>query len=562
MRVAEAVYVGRHQNLRERDVRASGTGKIEERRGMSKLFAKKSMQILMAQAKEEGSDTLERSLGVVSLTALGIGAVIGAGIFVLSGIGAHSAGPALMLAFVLSGLGCAFAGLCYAEFAAMIPLAGSAYTYAYATLGELFAWIIGWDLTLEYAMGASTVSSGWSNNFVEFLAIFGLKFPLWLAYDHWTGLRTALTVVCRNSVRTAHPELVQGTREFSAALLAVVQHPSAELVAKGHALLNAPHIFGVEIGFNLPAFVIALVITSILVIGIKESAKFNSGIVVMKLAVVLFVLGFGSHYINRANWGSDWHSFAPFGMGGIGLAAGLVFFSYIGFDAVSTTAQEAKNPQRDLPIGIILSLLICTLLYIGIAAVLTGMVPWQSINIEAPIVRAFLDYQVGWAANIVTIGSIAGLTSVMLVMLLGQSRVLYAMAHDGLLPKKFFGDIHPRFRTPWKGTILAGLLAAVVGSVTPIDDIGKMVNIGTLLAFVIVCIAILVLRRTDPDRPRPFRTPLVPLVPVLGIVFNGYMMYTLGKWNWIRLIVWLLIGLVVYFGYSRHHSEVRKHMAR
>ena len=340
-----------------------------------------------------------------------------------------------------------------------------------------------------------------------------------------------------------------------------MQHPTPELTQRAHALLNAPRVFGVEIGFNLPAFLIALVITTILVVGIKESAKFNSGIVVMKLAVVLFVLGLGSHYVNRANWGADWHSFAPFGMGGIGLAAGLVFFSYIGFDAVSTTAQEAKNPQRDLPIGIILSLLICTLLYIGIAAVLTGMVPWQSINIEAPIVRAFLDYQVGWAANIVTIGSIAGLTSVMLVMLLGQSRVLYAMAHDGLLPKKFFGDIHPRFRTPWKGTILAGFLAAIVGSITPIDDIGKMVNIGTLLAFVIVCVSILVLRKTDPDRSRPFRTPLVPAVPILGILFNGYMMYTLGKWNWIRLIVWLLIGLVVYFGYSRHHSEVRKNRA-
>ena len=527
---------------------------------MSNLFATKSMKVLLAQSKEEGSDTLERSLGPVSLTALGIGAVIGAGIFVLSGIGAHSAGPALMLAFVLSGLGCAFAGLCYAEFAAMIPLAGSAYTYAYATLGELFAWIIGWDLTLEYAMGASTVSSGWSNNFVEFLEIFHLRFPLWLAYDHWTGLRTALTDVCRQSLLAGRPDLALGTQAFSAALLDLVAHPTPALAAKAHALLGAPTIFGLEIGFNLPAFLIALCITAVLVVGIQESAKFNAGIVVLKLAVVLFVLGFGSHFVHRANWGTDWHTFAPFGVGGIGLAAGLVFFSYIGFDAVSTTAQEAKNPQRDLPIGIILSLSICTLLYIGVAAVLTGMVPWQSINIEAPIVRAFLDYRVGWAANIVTIGSIAGLTSVMLVMLLGQSRVLYAMAHDGLLPKKFFGDIHPRFRTPWKGTILAGFLAAIVGSVTPIDDIGKMVNIGTLLAFVIVCISILVLRRTDPDRPRPFRTPLVPAVPILGILFNGYMMYTLGKWNWIRLIVWLLIGLVIYFGYSRHHSEVRKQL--
>jgi basic amino acid/polyamine antiporter, APA family len=294
------------------------------------------------------------------------------------------------------------------------------------------------------------------------------------------------------------------------------------------------------------------------VIGIKESANFNAGIVMLKVAVVLFVLGLGSHYVNKANWGTDWHSFAPFGVGGIGLAAGLVFFSYIGFDAVSTTAQEAKNPQRDMPIGIIVSLGICTLLYIGVAAVLTGMVYWPDINIEAPIVRAFLEHNLNSAANIITIGSLAGLTSVMLVMLLGQSRVLYAMAKDGLLPKGFFGAIHPRFRTPWKGTILAGLLAAIVGSVTPIDDIGKMVNIGTLFAFVIVCISIMVLRKRDPHRARPFRTPFVPLVPILGILFNGYMMVELGRANWIRLIVWLLIGLVIYFLYSRKNSKVQQ----
>jgi APA family basic amino acid/polyamine antiporter len=280
--------------------------------------------------------------------------------------------------------------------------------------------------------------------------------------------------------------------------------------------------------------------------------------VMLKVAVVLFVLGLGSHYVNKANWGTDWHSFAPFGVGGIGLAAGLVFFSYIGFDAVSTTAQEAKNPQRDMPIGIIVSLGICTLLYIGVAAVLTGMVYWPDINIEAPIVRAFLEHNLNSAANIITIGSLAGLTSVMLVMLLGQSRVLYAMAKDGLLPKGFFGAIHPRFRTPWKGTILAGLLAAIVGSVTPIDDIGKMVNIGTLFAFVIVCISIMVLRKRDPHRARPFRTPFVPLVPILGILFNGYMMVELGRANWIRLIVWLLIGLVIYFLYSRKNSKVQQ----
>ena len=528
---------------------------------MANLFAKKSMESLMAEANDHGEQTLERSLGPVSLTALGIGAVIGAGIFVLSGLGAQTAGPALMLAFVLSGLGCAFAGLCYAEFAAMIPLAGSAYTYAYATLGELFAWIIGWDLTLEYAMGASTVSSGWSNTFVEFLAIFHLKFPLWLAYDHWTGLKKAFETVGRQSLHASHPELVTGTKPFSEALKAVLSHPSAELNTSAHALLNAPTFMGRELGFNLPAFIIALVITAVLVIGIKESARFNAVIVAVKVGVVLFVLGLGSHYVNKANWGSDWHTFAPMGVSGIGLAAGLVFFSYIGFDAVSTTAQEAKNPQRDMPIGIIVSLSICTLLYIGVAAVLTGMVYWPEVNIEAPIVRAFLDHNLNSAANVITMGALAGLTSVMLVMLLGQSRVLYAMAKDGLLPKGFFADIHPRFRTPWKGTILAGLIAAIVGSVTPIDDIGKMVNIGTLFAFVIVCISVIVLRRKDPDRARPFRTPLVPLVPILGILFNGYMMFELGRANWIRLIVWLLIGLLVYFFYSRYHSKVQLGLA-
>ncbi len=524
---------------------------------MANLFAKKSMDVLKAEAAAEGADTLERVLGPVQLTALGIGAVIGAGIFVLSGLGAQTAGPALMLSFVLSGLGCAFAGLCYAEFAAMIPLAGSAYTYAYATLGELIAWIIGWDLTLEYAMGASTVSSGWSNHFVEFLHIFGVRFPLWLAYDHWTGLKQATDTVARHMAVTANPTLVPGTPAFGAALDAIKAAHSPELIAQAHTLLNAPTIGGMEIGFNLPAFIIALLVTWVLVVGIKESAKFNASIVALKVGVVLFVLALGSHYVNKANWGTDWASFAPAGFGGIGLAAGLIFFSYIGFDAVSTTAQEAKNPQRDLPIGIIVSLSICTLLYIGVAAVLTGMVPWREVNIEAPIARAFLDHNLGWAANIITVGALAGLTSVMLVMLLGQSRVLYAMAADGLLPKKFFGEIHPKFRTPWKATILAGLLAAIVGSVTPIDDIGKMVNIGTLLAFVIVCISIIVLRYKDPTRERPFRTPFVPLVPILGILFNGYMMYKLGIWNWVRLIVWLVIGLVVYFAYSRKNSRVQ-----
>ncbi len=521
------------------------------------IFATKPLSMLLKEAEESGEHSLKRTLGPVQLTALGVGAVIGAGIFVLAGLGAHYAGPGLMLSFVLSGLGCAFAGLCYAEFAAMIPLAGSAYTYAYATLGELFAWIIGWDLTLEYAMGASTVSSGWSNNFVELMNVVHIKIPLWLAYDHWTGLRTAEGVVARQMAQASDASLAPGTQAFVDKVMAITTAQSPELLRRATELLNAPHVFGVDIGFNLPAFVIALVITAILVIGIRESARFNAVIVVVKVAVVLFVIGLGMKYVNFSNWGHDWASFAPFGFSGIGAGAAYIFFAYIGFDAVSTTAQEAKNPQRDLPIGIIASLILCTLLYVMVAGVLTGMVPYQQVNIEAPIARAFLDRGLTVASNVITVGALAGLTSVMLVMLLGQSRVLYSMANDGLLPKGFFAAIHPKFRTPWKNTILVGLLAAIVGSITPIDDIGKMVNIGTLLAFVIVCIAVIVLRQTNPEQARPFRTPLMPLVPILGILFNGYMMYKLGWLNWARLIVWLVIGLVIYFMYSRHHSVLQ-----
>lgn len=524
---------------------------------MSDLFARKPLTTLMEEARETGDRGLKRALGVLQLTSLGVGAVIGAGIFVMAGLGAHYAGPGLVLSFVLSGLGCAFAGLCYAEFAAMIPLAGSAYTYAYATLGEICAWIIGWDLTLEYAMAASTVSSGWSNHFIELLDIFHLKIPLWLAYDHWTGLRTAQGDVARRMAQAADASLVPGTQAFLERVSAINASGSPELVRRAHELLNAPHIFGAEIGFNLPAFLIALVITAILAIGIKESAQLNALIVAVKVSVVLFVIGLGVIYVNRMNWGFDWSTFAPYGFSGIGAGAAYIFFAYIGFDAVTTTAQEAKNPQRDLPIGIIASLLICTVLYAAVAAVLTGMVPWREVNIEAPIARAFLDRGLTGASHLITLGALAGLTSVMLVMLLGQTRVLYSMAKDGLLPARFFADIHPQFRTPWKNTILMGLLAAVIGSLTPIDDIGKMVNIGTLLAFVIVCVAVLVLRRSDPAHPRPFRTPWVPVIPIMGVLFNGYMMYKLGWINWVRLIVWLLIGMIVYFSYGQKHSRVQ-----
>jgi basic amino acid/polyamine antiporter, APA family len=525
----------------------------------SPLLKKKPMEWLLNEAAEAGEHTLKRTLGPVSLTALGIGAVIGAGIFVLAGLGAHYAGPALMLSFVISGLGCAFAGLCYSEFAAMIPLAGSAYTYAYAALGEIFAWIIGWDLTLEYAMGASTVSAGWSNHFVEFLNVFGLgdKLPLWLAYDHWTALDTAEKTIASQMAKAADPSLTLGTQAFIGKVNAIVAAQSPELLQRAHALLHAPHLFGYEFGFNLPAFLIAMIITLVLCVGIKESAGFNSAIVIIKVAVVLFVILMGMQYIHPANWGTGWATFAPMGLSGIGKGAAFIFFAYIGFDAVSTTAQEAKNPQRDLPIGIIASLLICTVLYIAVAAVLTGMVPWPGINIQAPLAVAFLDRGLVKSSYLITAGALAGLTSVMLVMLLGQTRVLYSMANDGLLPKRFFAAIHPRFRTPYKNTILVGIIAAIIGSTVPIEDLGDMVNIGTLFAFVIVCIAIMVLRRTNASQPRPFRTPWVPVVPILGILFNTYMMFELNAWNWVRLFGWLVIGLIVYFAYSRHHSRVQ-----
>jgi basic amino acid/polyamine antiporter, APA family len=522
------------------------------------LFKKKPMDVLLREAADTGEHTLKRTLGPLSLTALGVGAVIGAGIFVMTGLGATYAGPALTISFIVSGLGCVLAGLCYAEFAAMIPLAGSAYTYAYAALGELLAWIIGWDLTLEYAMGASTVSSGWSNHFVELLHIFGLKMPLWLAYDHWTALATAENVIVRTQVHAANPTLAVTSKGFSDLVHGLLSAPSPALIQQAHEFVNAPHLFGFEIGFNLPAFLIALVITAVLAVGIKESANFNALIVVIKVSVVLFVIILGLKYVDSTNIGHSWAEFAPMGVGGIWKAAAYIFFAYIGFDAVSTTAQEAKNPQRDLPIGIIASLVACTILYILVAFVLTGMVPWRSINIEAPLAVAFLDHGLTTASTVITAGALAGLTSVMLVMLLGQTRVLYSMANDGLLPRKFFAAIHPKFRTPYKTTILVGVLAAIVGSVTPIDKLGNMVNIGTLLAFVIVCIAIIVLRRTSPNTPRPFRTPWVPLIPALGVAINLYMMVNLGKANWARLIIWLAIGLVIYFAYSRHHSRVQQ----
>ncbi len=480
---------------------------------MNALFRTKSVDVLLAELA--GEHQLRRVLGPWSLTALGVGAIIGAGIFVLTGLAANQyAGPALALSFVVAGTGCALAALCYAEFAAMVPVAGSAYTYAYATLGELFAWIIGWDLVLEYAVASSTVAHGWSHYFTSFLGIFGITLPaMWIQnpfdYDPATASWILTGAVC-----------------------------------------------------NLPAGLVVLFITVILVIGIRESASFNAAMVVLKLVVVVFVIVLGAGYVETKNW----TPFMPYGVPGVFKGAAYIFFAYIGFDSVSTHAEEARNPQRDVPFGIITSLLLCTLLYILVAAVLTGMVPYDKIDIDAPVARAFGARGLHVAEFLISLGAVVGITSVLLVLLLSQARVLLAMARDGLIPKSFFAAVHPRFRTPYKATILTGVLVALIGAIFPLKLLADLVNIGTLMAFVIVCAAVIVMRRTNPNLERPFRAPFVPLVPILGILMNLTMMFSLGWENWLRLAVWLLIGFVIYFGYGRHNSimahELRTEIAR
>ncbi len=469
----------------------------------SQLFAVKPVEVLLAEM--EGENRLRRVLGPVSLTALGVGAIIGAGIFVLTGLAAHDkAGPGLILSFVVAGIGCALAGLCYAEFASMVPVAGSAYTYAYATLGELFAWIIGWDLVLEYAVASSTVAHGWSHYFLAFLGFFEIHLP-----ERWTNTPIDIDAVT--------------------------------------------HVWSATGSYcNLPAALVVLLITVVLVVGIRESAGFNAAMVILKLVVVLFVIGLGSAYVQPQNW----HPFLPFGWNGVMQGASYVFFAYIGFDSVSTHAEEARNPQRDVPIGIIASLGLCTVLYILVAAVLTGMVPYTEINIDAPVAAAFASRGLSMARFIISLGAVVGITSVLLVLLLSQARVLLAMARDGLIPRDFFAAVHPRFRTPHKGTILTGVLVAIVAALFPLRILAELVNIGTLMAFVIVCAAVLVMRRTNPQLPRPFRTPLVPFVPIAGMGMNFWLMYSLGWENWTRLVVWLLIGLVIYFLYGRSRSTM------
>ena len=506
---------------------------------MANLLARKPLDTILSEVGETGAHTLKRALGRLNLMALGVGAIIGAGIFVLTGsASAQFAGPAIMLSFILAGTGCFFAGLCYAEFASLIPIAGSAYTYGYATLGEIFAWIIGWDLILEYAFGAATVASGWSANVAQLLERIGIFLPPQFTATPGTKL-----------------VLFQGLWQPLAALPAGV---------------NATHLPAATGMFNIVAFLGICGVTTVLVIGIKESATLNTVIVLVKVGTVLTFIAIAGIYVlaHMAEAKANWTPFVPpnagefgkYGWSGVARAAGVIFFAYIGFDAVSTAAQEAKNPKKDMPWGILGSLLICTILYIATSGLLTGAVSYKQLNVAAPVAFGMTMIGVRWGEYLVLIGTIMGLTTVMLVMLLGQSRVFYSMSRDGLLPR-WASTVHPRFRTPWISSIVVGVFVAVFASLIPIGILGELVSIGTLLAFVIVCAGVWVLRVRRPDLPRAFKTPLVPLVPILGILISMLLMVALPGGTWARLIVWLIIGMAIYFGYGRKHSRVQLALA-
>ncbi len=505
------------------------------------LFARKSIEQLTGEAEGGEGGGLTRVLGATDLVALGVGAIIGAGIFVLTGSAAAKyAGPAIILSFMIAAVGCAFAGLCYAEFASLIPIAGSAYTYGYATLGEIFAWIIGWDLILEYAFGAATVAVGWSGYVNSFLQDIGVFIPPALTASPGTD------IVFYNN-RWQRLETI-----------------STELGKHGIDAASLQHATG---AFDLIAVVAVLLITTILIVGIKESARMNSTIVVIKLAVVLVFLGLGISALAKKSWAPlehNWHPFLPpntgefghYGWSGVLRGAGVIFFAYIGFDAVSTAAQEAKQPQRDMPVGILGSLAICTVLYILVAGVLTGLVPYTDLNVPDPVAVGVDATGVTWGRFLVKLGAIAGLASVMLVMLLAQSRVFFTMANDGLL-WSWAGKIHPRFHTPYLSSMAVGAFVAVFAGLIPIGILGELVSIGTLLAFVIVCAGVWVLRRKHPEVKRPFTTPWVPFVPIMGILIAGAMMVALPWETWVRLAIWLAIGMAIYVFYGRHHSKVQ-----
>ncbi|MCX6304858.1 MAG: amino acid permease [Bacteroidetes bacterium] len=501
------------------------------------LFLTKPLGDLLQEAKDNKAG-LKKTLTGLNLTTLGIGAIIGAGIFVLTGqAAAQYAGPAIVLSFIISGIACAFAGLCYAEFASMIPISGSAYTYSYATLGEFLAWIIGWDLILEYLFAASTVSVGWSGYVVSFLKDFGIFIPT--AFTAATG-----------SVLVEVPKL--GWQQLT-------ENLSTGLLAQGINVSTLPHVTAIV---NLPAMFIIAALTLLLIIGIRESANFNNIMVIVKVAVIIMFIGIGIAFVHAGNW----HPFIPkntgvwghFGWSGVLRGAGVIFFAYIGFDAVSTAAQEAKNPQRDMPIGILGSLSISTVLYIMVAIVLTGIVSYTTLNVSDPVAVGVNAMGPGmfWLRPIVKIAAIAGLSSVILVMLMGQPRIFYSMSKDGLLPP-VFSRVHSKYKTPYISTLLTGSVAIILAGVLPISILGELVSIGTLLAFAIVCVSILVLRKTRPDIERPFRTPFVPTIPILGALICLIQMAALPVDTWLRLIIWMAIGFVIYFTYGYRHSKQR-----
>lgn len=505
---------------------------------IQRLFRIKPLDQLVSDA-EQPEHRLKRALGPVQLTFLGIGAIVGAGIFSTAGTAAAGAGdrlgagPALIVSFVLVAIACGFAALCYAEFASMVPVAGSAYTYAYATLGELVAWLIGWDLIIEYAVGNVAVAISWSAYFQELLRGLGIHWPAWLGVDYRTALQGA----------SAFAQAKASGGDLSA--LAASVHQAAV------AFDTAPHIFGLSLIFNLPAVAIVLLITWLLVIGIQESANWNAGMVVVKLGIILFFLVVGAFYVKPANW----LPFAPNGFAGISAAAAIIFFAYIGFDAITTAAEETRNPQRDVPVSILASLIVCTVVYVGVAVVLTGMTKWNQLGTADPLAAVFSSLGMDWTAGVISVGALIANTSVLLVFQLGQPRIFFVMARDGLLPA-WAARLHPRYRTPHVTTILTGVVVAAFAGISNIDEIVELTNIGTLFAFALVAAGVLVLRRTAPDRPRAFRTPWVPWVPWLAILSCVYLMVQLPRVTWLRFAVWMVVGLIFYRLYGFRHSRL------
>ena len=505
------------------------------------IFRTKSLTAILAAA-EAPEHQLRRTLGPVQLTMLGIGAIIGAGIFSTVGTAAAGgadhlgAGPALVVSFMMTAVTCGFAALCYAEFASMVPVSGSAYTYSYATLGELIGWIIGWDLIIEYAVGNVAVAISWSGYFQELLRGAGISWPGWLGTDFRTAAQAAEQVAAHTG-----PEA-----------LGLATTRAAE------ALAGAPRLFGFPVVFNLPAFLIVMAITWVLVIGIRESVWFNTSMVVLKLVIIGFFVALGAFFIEPSNW----QPFAPNGFVGISTAAAIIFFAYIGFDAVSTAAEETRNPKRDMPIAIIASLIVCTVIYILVAIVLTGMLPWTQLGTAEPLATAFSNLGMGWPALIISLGAVFATTSVLLVFQLGQPRIFFSMARDGLLPS-WAAKVHPRYRTPHVTTILTGVVVALFSGVANINEVVELTNIGTLFAFLLVCIGVIVLRYKEPDRPRGFTVPGGPwLLPLMGAASCIFLMVYLPPSSWWRFIGWLVLGMAVYFSYGYSHSKVGREAGR